>query len=305
MGTSARCLKLWFALALAVFCAIPTLAATPSSWVLVTRQKGTVESNLHDSQNWLRITKTRRLGSADKLRTAADGAAQLRLNDNSLLAMGPNTQATMDQFLLTGLRRNVSVKLDKGSVRTKVAKYNGRRNKFHIVTPNSTMAAQGTEFLTTVDWLDIGVDGRPKTISCRLEVLSGTVTVMSRAGLRLGTVGAGNAATVVSHPDSSNLEEYHNVEYREYAHVEGVQGDNLAEPGLAGDESSAATTTQSPIPGAVTGDVTTVTSTPTHIWPSTGGQTADEVVPPVLITPADANSSNTGRVIIDIGNVMP
>lgn len=151
-------------LVLAIAAIAPSWAQN-GSWITVTRKAGQVESCLQDSATWLRITKDRRLGTEDKVRTQADSAAQLRLADNSLLAMGANTSVTLRQYVYSKQERVVRMDVKRGTVRTGVAKFNGEFNCYQIRTPNTVMAAQGTNFAIVVEYADGSAEADDLSIS--------------------------------------------------------------------------------------------------------------------------------------------
>lgn len=172
------CLLVVGVLILGVVCS-DFVAAQGGSWVTATRRAGIVESCLSNSQTWLRVTSSRRLGLNDSIKTATDGACSLRLADNSLLAMGPNTQTRVREFAFGGSRRNVNVQVDYGKLRTQTSKFRGRSSDFQISTPNAVMAAQGTDFLVDVNNPDTANPSQATTI---VTVFSGSISLQDNSG---------------------------------------------------------------------------------------------------------------------------
>lgn len=195
---------------LAILLAVPALAQG-GSWVTVVRKQGTVESRLASSDTWLRIVTNRRLGSSDWARTSSDGAAQLRLADNSLVAMGPSTQVQLERFTLGGRERDTSFAVRNGAVRAQVSRFGGQRSRFQVSTPNAVLAAQGTDFLVTVlnpdqtasedGWVQAQGGGQVLT---RLAVFSGIVTMTNNLGRTLVVHPGGTAEIMGDGPPEPN-----------------------------------------------------------------------------------------------------
>ncbi len=159
------------ALVLAVICCLPSFAAG-KSWVMVTRKAGVVESKLANSESWLRIPNSRRLGSNDSVRTDAKGKAHLKLADNSVIALNPNTNIVLRNFLLNKSQRTVEFDITNGNMRTQVSKFRGRDNRYQVNSPNAVMAAQGTDF-------GVKVTGEGDNARTVMHVFSGSVLMTS------------------------------------------------------------------------------------------------------------------------------
>ncbi|MDO5295448.1 MAG: FecR family protein [bacterium] len=167
---------------------IPAFAAG-KSWVIAARKAGIVESKLAQSQSWLRIPNSRRLGLDDSIRTNEKGKATLTLADSSLIAINPNTTVVMRKFVLNSRQRHVETDIECGHLRTQVSKFRGQDNRYQITSPNAVMAAQGTDFSARV----IGVEKNVKTIIC---VYSGSVSVKNRRTDEVLIVTAGHGAII-------------------------------------------------------------------------------------------------------------
>ncbi|MBQ7567551.1 FecR domain-containing protein [bacterium] len=158
-------------LAALFLCALPAFTSG-KSWVTVTRKAGTVESKLANSQSWLRIPNSRRLGLNDSVRTDASGKAHLKLADNSIIALASNTTVVMREFVLNAHQRNVNVELQQGNLRTQVSKFRGKDNRYQITSPNAVMAAQGTDY-------SVKVTGEGDAVKTHTRVHSGSVMMLN------------------------------------------------------------------------------------------------------------------------------
>ena len=169
---------------------LPAMAAG-KSWVLVTRKAGTVESKLANSQSWLRIPNSRRLGLDDSVRTKESGKAVLTLADNSIIAVNPNTTVVMRKFVLNSRQRHAETHIEQGSLRTQVSKFKGQDNRYQITSPNAVMAAQGTDF-------SVKVIGEGQNVKTYLRVYSGSVAVTNIRTDETKIVAAGQSAIIFS-----------------------------------------------------------------------------------------------------------
>ena len=271
--------------------------AQGGSWVVVSRQAGTVESRLKTSTTWLRISNNRRLGTEDSVRTAADGAARLRLADNSIMAMGPNTNVVLKEFTLNSMRRDVNVNLNNGKVRSQVAKHRGRESRFQITSPNAVMAAQGTDYSVIVE--NGGEDLTPEALNevvTKVSVFSGRVAVTNRISGFTIIINAGQTGIVTGKdkPKQDPPSFTYTQSEQEISETEGLNslqsgGDSHLQTPLTGDGRG------------TTGN--TGLGTPTGMGVSTknpsGEENAGEADVPIQITPG-AEKPTTGNVIIDI-----
>lgn len=112
---------------------------------LLTRQRGSVEICREGSSTWTPVIASRYLGSGDAGQTLAGARAQVRLQfGNVVLALGPSTR-----FAVAELNREFGrarVDLGWGSLRARLEGL--EPDRFQVVTPNATLAAQGTEWTT-------------------------------------------------------------------------------------------------------------------------------------------------------------
>lgn len=120
--------------------------AAISSWKVVIKVKGNVESLKQNQTNWEKIWQSRMLQDGDKARTGQDSQAKIKFSDGSLALIGSNTTVEISQFNITDNSRISKLKLDFGKIRAFVSKFLGQDSTFEITTPNAVLAARGTEF---------------------------------------------------------------------------------------------------------------------------------------------------------------
>jgi hypothetical protein len=125
--------------------ALPAWPVSPD-WKLVTRLKGTVESQKPEESGWSSIWQARLLQDGDKARTAQDSRAEIRLADESKVTIGENSTVEINKFQLTPQSRMTQLKLIAGKIRCSVKKFFGKDSRFEVTTPNGVLAARGTEF---------------------------------------------------------------------------------------------------------------------------------------------------------------
>jgi len=133
------------------------------------------------------------LGTGDDLvlhhlvETRTDAEARLAFGEDGSLTLGPSTQITLDESLIDrASRRRSRLSLLLGILQVKLGElFNG---DLDVETPTATVGIKGTE-------LRIEVDETGKTV---VTVLSGVVTVLSRAVGQAVNVSAGQTSVV--HP---------------------------------------------------------------------------------------------------------
>jgi hypothetical protein len=140
-----KIIVLSLSLSLIVAIAMPASAFAPD-WKLVTRIKGTVESQKTQEAGWSAIWQARLLQDGDKARTLQSSRAEIRLADDSKVTVGENTTVELSKFQLTPQSRFTQLKLLAGKIRCSVKKFFGKESRFEVTTPNGVLAARGTEF---------------------------------------------------------------------------------------------------------------------------------------------------------------
>jgi hypothetical protein len=118
----------------------------------VKRVSGTVE--IERAAGRLKAEPGMSVQVADKVRTGADGAIGITLEDETLLSAGPNTVLDLERFRFnqtdhSGAMR-INIRRGKLAVNTgKLAKASPESVEFH--TPDSILGVRGTEFVLDVE----------------------------------------------------------------------------------------------------------------------------------------------------------
>ena len=144
----------------------------------VERTAGRLEYRHGNSGKWVPIPSSHILGPNDFIRTNGSGKAIVRLQDNSVIAISPNSEVCIADCQVANRSRVIKVKLNQGQCRAQVAKTIYKNNTFQISTNNGVMAAQGTDFI--VEFLE----EKGKQIS-RLFVVNGKVSMSNSKGKKV------------------------------------------------------------------------------------------------------------------------
>lgn len=102
----------------------------------------------------LAVTVGLRLRSADVVRTGADGAVGITMNDDSLLSAGPNSVLSLDAFALDPAtsQGRLATTLNKGTlavVSGRIARQSPEA--MTVRTPSAVIGVRGTEFVVAVE----------------------------------------------------------------------------------------------------------------------------------------------------------
>lgn len=128
----------WLTVVLVVVAMAPRLVAAPGQ-ASVTRKTHTVEYSQTDGMDWTRLSTALILSANDRLRTDPSGRAEATFG-TTLAILGPNTEVQV-----LALEDQASqVRLRRGAARTRKPK----GKTFQLVTPNATLTARGTEWVT-------------------------------------------------------------------------------------------------------------------------------------------------------------
>ena len=105
---------------------------------------------------------------SDTFRTGNQSSVSLRFADGSRLLIVPDSQMTMEQLLVYGRTgiTDTRLRVDRGSVDTKVVPNAARAPAFEVRTPAINLGVRGTDFRVHVD---------PSGEAARVEVLEGSV----------------------------------------------------------------------------------------------------------------------------------
>lgn len=138
------------ALALVLFAAaVPPSAAAEVGRIKVARGDASVER----AGATIPARAGQRLLAADALRTGADGAIGVTMNDDALLSIGPNSVLRLDLFALDASsgQGRLATTLDRGTlavVSGRIAK--GAPDAMTVRTPRTVLGVRGTEFAVDV-----------------------------------------------------------------------------------------------------------------------------------------------------------
>ena len=91
--------------------------------------------------------------TGDTVETKADGKIKIRLKDTSELILPPNSKMEIDNFEFDASadKRNVSLRLLMGKVRSRVNKKYEGANNFRVRTRAAVAGVRGTDFVTTFE----------------------------------------------------------------------------------------------------------------------------------------------------------
>jgi hypothetical protein len=108
--------------------------------------------------------------AGDKIITGPVGEAQIRFRDDTRLVVGPNSQMSIDAFVLSGnTAQDISINAVRGVFRFITG--HSPKNVYKFVTPTATVGVRGTEF-------DINVE--PGTGTTRVANFTGITRICPR-----------------------------------------------------------------------------------------------------------------------------
>ena len=123
---------------------------------------------------WVKVVDDMLVQEGDWIRTRAKSSAELKQDDGTVIVLRPNTKILFESNGTTqtarGEVRTTKVKLDQGSILSRVKKLAQRDSRFEISTPTATSFIRGTEFRVKVEpqrrhpprgWLS---HGRPRRL---------------------------------------------------------------------------------------------------------------------------------------------
>lgn len=135
----------------------------------VTKFSGSVEIARNFDWKWVKVVPDMLVQEGDWVRTRAKSSVEILQDDGTVIALRPNTKLLFEAHGQTetarGEVRTTRLKLDEGSILSRVRKLGQRDSRFEISTPTATSFIRGTEFRVKVE---------PEGAT-RLEVLEGRV----------------------------------------------------------------------------------------------------------------------------------
>lgn len=138
---------------------------------------------------------TRKLSSGsavfedDKIVVSGNGNAQIILNDNTRLVVGPGSSLVLDRFVMKGgsSAQNVTIKALRGTFRFITGK--SAKSAYKISTPTATIGIRGTGF----DFWSKGKTG-VAVMNGTVQLSSGGNSVILNSTCDVGRAGGGEAA---------------------------------------------------------------------------------------------------------------
>ncbi len=135
----------------------------------VTEFSGSVEIARNFDWKWVKVVPDMLVQEGDWVRTRSKSSAEILQDDGTVIVLRPNSKLLFEAHGQTqtarGEVRTTRLKLDEGSILSRVKKLAQRDSRFEISTPTATSFIRGTEFRVKVE-----PDG-----ATRLEVLEGRV----------------------------------------------------------------------------------------------------------------------------------
>jgi hypothetical protein len=124
----------------------------------------------------------------DKITVAGGGNAQIILNDNTRLVVGPRSSLVLDQFLMKGgnTAQKVSIKTLRGTFRFITGR--SAKSAYQIKTSSATIGIRGTGF----DWWDKKQTG-VAVMNGNVRLCSGGACVALSSMCEVGRAGGGDA----------------------------------------------------------------------------------------------------------------
>jgi hypothetical protein len=135
----------------------------------VTKFSGNVEIARNFDWRWVKVVPDMLVQEGDWIRTRAKSSVEVKQDDGTVIVLRPNTKILFESngsaSTARGEIRTTKLKLDQGSILSRVKKLAQRDSRFEISTPTATSFIRGTEFRVKVE---------PEGAT-RLEVLEGRV----------------------------------------------------------------------------------------------------------------------------------
>jgi hypothetical protein len=122
------------------------------------------------------------VGSGDRIDTGADGRAQLRFSDGTVLSLQPNSQFAVDAYRFDAARQQATWSLGRGTLRMLTGAIGKRDHRdWKLITPTATIGVRGTEFVAEQTVCDPRCSPGPRP-GLRVAVTEGRVVVANAAG---------------------------------------------------------------------------------------------------------------------------
>jgi hypothetical protein len=120
------------------------------------------------------VQKGTMLREGDRLRTGADGRAELRMADDATVAIGPGSDFIVERYRDQPGQGSIGLRLAHGAVRIATGLFSKNHPEgFRLQTPTATLGVRGTDF---------SVEQGDQTQGFAVRVFSGRVVVSSARG---------------------------------------------------------------------------------------------------------------------------
>jgi hypothetical protein len=162
------------------------IARLNSDEALLRLERGVVQVQNTDGA-WIAAGQETVIKQGGHVRTANHSAAKLLFPDGSSIALGPNTDISIDQLNVQKEEkiRTIVVSQSSGEATHDVAKWQTEGSTYQVMTPNGSGEARGTQFIVSVTLL--------QTVSFRVE--EGEVAV---TGFQQTVIVAAGQVTVIT-----------------------------------------------------------------------------------------------------------
>ncbi|HOC92484.1 MAG TPA: FecR domain-containing protein [bacterium] len=155
--------------------------------------KGTVSVKQSGQKDWAPAAVRMELKEGDELKTDAGSTAIIRMDDGTMVKVGPLATMKMDKLDKTGAASKTNIDMGSGKTWSRVNKLN-EQSDFSIKTPTAVAGVRGTFFSSEV----------AQTSDSTFDVFEGAVAVSSLTNPDQAVmVGASQRSTVAPNQDPS------------------------------------------------------------------------------------------------------
>jgi len=112
----------------------------------IAKQSGSVFFKAKGEKDWTTALQGKELNKGDRVKTGDDGRVELALVDGTKLTLGNTTELEVTEFLLSKTKRNATIFLLQGKLRSIVASFSGKTN-ITVKTPTAVAGIKGTDFI--------------------------------------------------------------------------------------------------------------------------------------------------------------
>lgn len=119
--------------------------------------KGTVEILKVGETEWVPAVSEMPVQLKDRLKTAENSSCNLELDDGSIIFIGGNSEASVENLELTSEKHNSKISLWFGKIIANISKF--KNTKMEVHSPTAVVAVRGTEFAveSNAQQTDVGV----------------------------------------------------------------------------------------------------------------------------------------------------